>query len=166
MIALRFIFRIVHFLIFLLVAGQGFQSCSPKPEPITQHPHFLPGLWESTGNIRLYEEWWIIDDSTLMGKSFSINGSDTLMLETIELSQIGGRWVFEATASGQNEGMPVPFAMTDAADAMVFENPEHDYPNRIIYKLEADTLLFARTENLAGNKAKEFRFRKIGCTRF
>lgn len=165
MIASRFIFRIIHFLIFLLVAGQGFQSCSPKPEPMTQHPHFLPGLWESTGNIRLYEEWWIIDDSTLMGKSFSINGNDTLMLETMELRQMRGNWIYQALVAGQNEGKTVRFPMTDAKEAMVFENAEHDYPNRIIYKLEADTLLFARTENMAGNKSKEFRFRKIGCTR-
>lgn len=166
MIALCFIFRRVHFLIFLLVAGQGFQSCSPKPEPMTQHPHLLPGLWESTGNTRLYEEWWIIDDSTLSGKSFSINGNDTLMLETMELRQMRGNWIYQALVAGQNQGKTVRFPMTDAIDAMVFENAEHDYPNRIIYKLEADTLLYARTENLAGNKVKEFRFRKIGCTRF
>ncbi len=143
-----------------------FHACTLKPKPMIQHPHFLPGLWESTGNIRLFEEWWIINDSNLAGRSFSNNGNDTLLLETMELKQTGGKWFYVALVAGQNESRAVSFTMTDAADAMVFENPDHDYPNRIIYKLEADTLLYARTENMASNKVKEFSFRKIGCTKY
>ncbi|HMM12163.1 MAG TPA: DUF6265 family protein [Bacteroidales bacterium] len=130
-----------------------------------QHPHLLPGLWESTGNVRLFEEWWLPDDSTLLGRSFSVNGHDTLLIESMELSLRSGSWTYWASPVNQNEGRAIPFRMTDATDAMVFENPDHDYPNRIIYRLETDTLLFARTENMAGNKPKEFSFQKIGCTR-
>jgi hypothetical protein len=153
--------------VFCVLASSVVVSCKQTHSPMVQHPHLLPGLWESTGNIRLFEEWWLPDDSTLVGRSFSVNGTDTLLLETMELSQRSGQWTFWATPVTQNQGgRSIPFRSTDATDSMVFENPGHDYPNRIVYRLQADTLLHTRTENMAGNKPKTFTFRKIGCTRF
>ncbi len=153
----------LHGLSFLAI--WALTSCKPAHTPLVQHPHFLPGLWESTGNIRLYEEWWMPDDSTLTGRSFSVNGTDTLLIEQMELSYRSGKWTYWASPVNQNSGRAVPFALTETTDALVFENPKHDYPNRIIYKLAADTLLNTRIENMAGNKTKTFSFRKIGCAR-
>lgn len=36
----------------------------------------------------------------------------------------------------------------------VFENPEHDFPQRIIYRLESDGALFARIEGVVSGKEK------------
>jgi Domain of unknown function (DUF6265) len=40
----------------------------------------------------------------------------------------------------------------------VFENPAHDYPQRIIYRREGDSLV-ARTEDMAGGNGQDFRYR-------
>lgn len=143
----------------------GMFRCKPAHTPMVQHPHLLPGLWESTGNIKLYEEWWLPNDSTLIGRNFSLNGSDTLFTEKMELNYRGGKWTFWIRVHDNDNKEGVPFALQESAGAMVFENANHDYPNRIVYKLVADTLLDTRIENLAGNKSKVFSFRKIGCTR-
>jgi hypothetical protein len=36
----------------------------------------------------------------------------------------------------------------------VFENPEHDFPRRIIYRLEPDGSLFARIEGMPKGKLR------------
>jgi len=40
----------------------------------------------------------------------------------------------------------------------VFENPAHDYPQRIVYRREGETLV-ARTEDMAGGNGQDFRYR-------
>ena len=41
---------------------------------------------------------------------------------------------------------------------VVFENPAHDYPQRIAYRREGDALI-ARTEDMAGGNGQDFRYR-------
>lgn len=149
----------------LLMLLGSMTSCHQSAQKMVQHPHLLPGLWKNAGNISVYEEWSISNDSTLTGRAYSVNGSDTLVVETMELSLRQGLWTFWAEPVAQYNGRAVPFVKNDYPDAMVFENPEHDNPNRIIYRLEADSLLYVRIENFAGNKSKEFSFIKISCTR-
>ena len=55
---------------------------------------------------------------------------------------------------------PVEFRMKEAGDKrIVFENPQHDFPQRILYWREGDQLV-ARVEGTAGGKEKreEWRF--------
>ena len=54
-----------------------------------------------------------------------------------------GKVTYTPTVQGQNDNMPVTFTMTSKTDdAMTFENPEHDYPKKIVYrKVSADSLV-------------------------
>ena len=45
----------------------------------------------------------------------------------------------------------------------VFESPEHDFPKRIIYRLDADADLVARIDGGAGTDGREWRMRRIDC---
>jgi hypothetical protein len=51
------------------------------------------------------------------------------------------------------------------ATSIVFENPEHDFPQRVKYQLKTDGTLDARIEgNLKGRDARiEFPMRRASC---
>ena len=124
--------------------------------------HNLQGVWQAEEGPLLYEEWIIDDDSTLIGLSYSINGEDTLLLEKMRMVNKDGRLHFFARVPDQNAAEEIGFALVKLEkNRWTFENPDHDYPNRIIYELLSDTTLYARIENMKGNKQKEFRFKLV-----
>jgi hypothetical protein len=122
----------------------------------------IVGLWQSQGTIVFYEQWQMTDDSAFVGVSFSINGMDTLVLENMRIASEGQGLVYEATVPNQNKGRGIRFIQTEsAADRLVFENLQHDYPNRISYIMINDSILTTIVENSKGNKQKKFELKKI-----
>ncbi|NOU46458.1 MAG: hypothetical protein HOO86_05270 [Bacteroidales bacterium] len=137
-------------------------ACKPGRVPDQLMPARIAGLWKSEGNLVFYEQWDILPDSSLSGRGFSINGTDTLVLENLRIAKLNDTLYYFATVYKQNKGIEIPFKLVHSAgNRWVFENAKHDYPNRIIYQLESDTVLFARTENIRGNKPVEFHFKRL-----
>ncbi|MBS4062169.1 MAG: hypothetical protein KG029_17360 [Bacteroidetes bacterium] len=148
--------------IFFLFSVLLFSSCSNFLKEDSKTVFDLQGLWKSEGNILLFEEWLLKADSSLVGRGFSVNGSDTVIFERIRIAKKDGKLTYFANVSDQNQGKEIAFPL-DKVDfnKWVFENPEHDYPNRIIYTFTSDSTFTSRIENMRGNKQKEFRFKKI-----
>jgi hypothetical protein len=139
-----------------------FGSCNSGMKQDSKTIFDLAGLWKSEGNILLFEEWVIQPDSSLLGRGFSVNGNDTIIFEKIRLAQNNGLLTYFANVSEQNQGKEIAFVLVEnAINKWVFENPNHDYPNRIIYTFTSDSTFTSRIENMRGNKQKEFRFKKI-----
>lgn len=90
----------------------------------------LIGLWKmDTKRGALYEEWKVISDNKLFGRSYKVNGKDTMILERVELTLQNGNILYTPVAIGQNNEQPVPFRLSKLNDKKyVFENKEHDYP--------------------------------------
>lgn len=126
---------------------------------------WLIGTWENkTKRGSIYEAWMQKDDSTLAGRSYMIKGTDTMTVETISLEQRNGVLSYIPTMSNQNEGKPVPFKLTAASgDALVFENPEHDFPKKITYtRLSAGSLMAEISGPMNGQeKAIKFPMTKV-----
>ena len=107
---------------------------------------WLIGNWENQlEQGTLSESWEKANDSTFNGKSFFIKDKDTLNNETIVLSQKGNDLFYIPVVQGQNNNEPVIFKMTKAdAKQLVFENPKHDFPQKITYtKITADSIVAA-----------------------
>lgn len=106
---------------------------------------WLVGSWEQKLPDGIITETWTKeDDSTFSGKSFFIKQKDTIHLESIVLSQKGEDLFYIPTVSGQNNNEPVTFKLTsEAENNFTFENPAHDYPQKITYKKVNDTSLLA-----------------------
>lgn len=106
---------------------------------------WLNGSWgNSTPEGELSEKWVKINDSVMHGESyFVVGGKDTVFAETVELAETNGKLVYTVTVPGQNNEQPVPFEMTSATDKqLVFANPRHDYPSKIVYnKINNDSLV-------------------------
>jgi Domain of unknown function (DUF6265) len=94
------------------------------------------------------------NDSTFSGRSNFIAGKDTLSSETISLEQNGGNIFFIPTVKGQNNEQPVKFLLTySTMNQLVFENPEHDFPQKITYtQITKDSLLAEISGMMAGKQ--------------
>ena len=76
-------------------------------------------------------------------------------MEKISIYMSKGNLYYGATVSGQNEGKQVLFTATYIASGhLVFENPGHDFPTRIVYKLKDNSHLDV---NISGRDEEDTR---------
>lgn len=114
----------------------------------------LVGCWQRTDDKAL-ECWEAVGDS-LVGKGMAPDGhGDTTVFETLQLYWKDGVRIYAAKV-GQNEE-PILFRETTP---WTFENPEHDFPRKISYEFEADSVI---NVTVGGGEGIGFtwRFRKL-----
>ena len=93
---------------------------------------WLEGEWEKTDSLGTLKEIWIPkNDSTFAGQSYY-----TIHNEQIELIQDQDHLIYSATVKGENNNTAIPFQLTKDEDSLlIFENPKHDYPQKLEYRL-------------------------------
>lgn len=134
----------------LIIATVGAVARHPE-DSLFRKLWVLEGLWRmETGKGPLFEQWSRTDNSTLTGRSYRVNGTDTLILESIQLVNGPDGIDYVPTVPKQNDSMPVRFRLTQHEnDRFVFENMEHDFPQRIIYSVVTADSLVARVEGIS-----------------
>lgn len=119
-------------------------SCEKKTYPQLEQASWLLGNWgHAIPEGRFVEQWEQENDSVYAGKSFFIAENDTTFAEYIQLTEDHGKLKYIVSVKGQNGEEPVAFTLTQASDRqLVFENPQHDFPDKIIYrKISADSVV-------------------------
>lgn len=154
--------KIVSFL-FICTFLQG-QTFTNSGSPDGKNPGSLPigklswlvGKWQNhSENVVMYELWEKANDSVFTGKSFVIAAGDTVFSESIFLKEIGSDLFYIPSVSNQNEGKPVVFTLTTITDScFIFDNPKHDFPQRIVYCFNSNDSLLAYIE---GNKNGKYK---------
>ena len=124
----------------------------------------LEGTWKMVtkrGNI-ICEEWKKIDNNYLQNKGYMIKGNDTLVTERVALTNTKEGILYTSTVEDQNNKQPIAFKMTKNEDNIfVFENPEHDFPKRIVYKfITADSLHAFIDDGTAAGKKQNFYYKR------
>jgi len=152
--------NIIYIKSFLLFCCFSCQQKATTSAELEKANWFL-GRWENkTPEGTFSEEWKVENDSLLLGKSFFIKENDTLFSETVRLVQRGNDLFYIVTVPNQNEEKPVAFKLTSStSDFLVFENPEHDFPKKITYKLVTKDSLYA--EISGDGKSQGFPFKKV-----
>ncbi|WP_348813591.1 DUF6265 family protein [Flavobacterium maritimum] len=151
-------------LLLLLSAIVSCKNDSNKNEKINA-AQWLIGTWENkSADGNLEEIWQKVNDSTFQGQSYYIKAEDTLHFETITLQQIGDELTYSAAVKGQNNDKSVPFKLSgEAGKKLVFENPKHDYPQKISYsQITADSLV-AKISGVQQGKpsSEQFSMKKV-----
>lgn len=121
-----------------------FSSWVSKPQPTLDKASWLLGTWENkTSRGVIYENWCKLASEEYAGKSYKLNGQDTVVLETVRLLQEAGQLFYIPTVSNQNDGLPVRFSLQEQSPSkLVFANPEHDFPQFISYtRIGQDSLM-------------------------
>jgi hypothetical protein len=100
----------------------------------SQTPDFswLKGTWKLDGK-NVYEIW-SGEGNNLMGKSFKVVGSDTVLHEKMALRREGDDYFYVPDVA-ENKG-EVKFRMTTiTSDGFIAENQHHDFPKVIRYTI-------------------------------
>jgi hypothetical protein len=112
------------------------------------------GGWQRDKNTGNTHEFWVKqNDSTLLGKSYNIKGTDTTMLETVVLQLRQQKISFVATAADQNNNQPISFTLISSKNnTFIFENKTHDFPTQITYQFLPERKLRASINGIMDGK--------------
>lgn len=111
---------------------------------------WMAGCWEIPG--RYHENWMKPVGGTMLGMSRTIRDGKTVLHEYHLIRQQGAEIALNVLLAGAVKAVPFKLIRSSAAEA-VFENPEHDFPQRIIYRKESGGL-FARIEGTSKGKER------------
>jgi hypothetical protein len=152
----------------LAACGQGespeVQATEGTTENNIQKVGWILGSWYmDTPDGVISEEWSKADDSTYTGFGMMQSPKgDTLFSEHLKVSDRNGVLWYIPRVSNQNDGKEVLFKETAAsADSIVFENPEHDFPQRIVYHKTSDSTIHAYIEGVQEGKNRKEEFNYI-----
>lgn len=110
------------------------------------------------------EQWTTPGGGTMLGVSRTVRGGRTIEYEFVVIrAGTDGTLVYHAHPSGQASA---EFRLLRLAEReVVFENPAHDFPQRVGYRLEDDGALIAWIEGLSGGAVKRIPFpmRRVSC---
>lgn len=115
---------------------------------------WMIGTWRGDmGKGTFTEVWERKNDQLLIGQGYYIAGKDTLMYEDLRIQQFGAYWAYIPMI---NNGAPTMFVMIESKDnSVVFENKEHDFPQRIIYTRKEGIMTGRIEGNYKGQFSKE-----------
>lgn len=112
---------------------------------------WLTGSWmRKSSRGRVHEKWTLLSDRTFEGRSWRlVDGSET-PIESLLLVEMEDE-VFYIAKVAENP-YPVPFRLTALVDGRaVFENPDHDFPTKIVYARNDDGSMTVSTEGPDAN---------------
>jgi hypothetical protein len=99
----------------------------------------------------------------MLGMSRTVSGGSLLEHEFIVLREEGDRFAYEAHPSRQSAAV---FLSREIGDSTIlFENREHDFPQRIGYRRDGRDALAAWIEGSVNGKSRrvDFAYRRVAC---
>jgi len=132
---------------------------------LVQQLAWISGCWRQSGrgNRVVDEQWMTPRGGTMLGMSRTVRGDSLLEFEHLQILERSGRLVYHAEPSGQS---PADFVASAVSDTLViFENPEHDFPQRIIYRRRGTDSLVARIEGTRNGQTRgiDFPYARVSC---
>lgn len=100
----------------------------------------------------------------MLGTSRTVKKGKTVQFEFMELRYLtDGKLAFIAHPSSQRTTTFPVLRISDSE--AVFENPQHDFPQRVVYARAGDSKLKARIEGTRNGAVRviEFPMRRIAC---
>ena len=100
---------------------------------------------------------------TMLGMGRTVRGSTLVEYELVLIKEQEGRLAYEAHPSGQPTAT---FTATTASDgSVVFENPQHDFPQRVGYRRDGPDSLQAWIEGQISGKSRrvDFSYQRARC---
>ncbi|MDJ0645730.1 MAG: DUF6265 family protein [Flavobacteriaceae bacterium] len=144
--------KTIHLTIVLLLLTPCI-GCGQKSD--LQKVEFLIGNWKIEGK-ESYESWKK-ESNKLVGEVFKIKNGKKVLSETIEIKIVENQIIYAPTVFDQNEGKAIPFKLILPENNLFsFENPEHDFPKKIQYKILSKDELYI---SVLGQNDKGFSYK-------
>ncbi len=125
---------------------------------------WLGGCWEMASNGRTIEEQWTAPrGGVMLEMGRTVRDGRLVEHEFVVLREDGARLAYEAHPSGQPSAVFYAREWTDSR--VVFENPEHDFPQRVGYEQRGADSLGAWIEGTMNGKPRrvDFAYRRVAC---
>ncbi len=132
-------------------------------EKVFKKLYALEGTWKMNGKRGfIYEEWIKVNKDHLQNRGYIIKEGDAVVTERVALTNSKDAIFYTSTVEDQNDQKPIAFKLTaSAGHKYVFENPAHDFPRRIVYRLiSADSLHAFIDDGTETGKRMNFYYKK------
>jgi hypothetical protein len=139
------------------------QSPPQAAAPAVGDVGWIAGCWEfTTGDRHVSEYWMPAEGDTLIGMSRTVVGGKTTEWEFLVIRRGVKTVEYIARPSGQAEAI---FTATSiSAAAVTFENAAHDFPKKIVYARNGDSLVASIEGPMNGRTERiEFPYRQAAC---
>ena len=122
---------------------------------------WISGDWQTApGGRKLIEEHWTaVAGGSMMGMSRAVAGDKTVEFEYLRIEQRTDGIYYVAHPGARCPGTDFKLTSASATEA-VFENPQHDFPKRIIYR-KTDDGLTASIDAGEGSKGMSFVYKRM-----
>jgi hypothetical protein len=134
-------------LVLCVACGCAAQAPEPAGEDTSQLRElaFLVGSWVSRSeNAEVEEHWLAAKGGLMLGLNRTVTASGKTSFEYLRIEEREDGIFYVASPQG---GASTAFALVElSAGRALFENPQHDFPRRILYELEPDGTLRAHIE--------------------
>jgi hypothetical protein len=158
--------RLCSLLVAAAMASASGAAAQEKPVVTIDRVAWLQGCWESVSPQRTVEEQWMSPRGrSMIGVGRTVRGDRLVEYEMVVLREQDGRLAYEAHPSGQPSAV---FLSTSVGDGEVlFENPAHDFPQRVGYRRDGPDGLLAWIEGTRNGQVRrvEFPYRRVSCPR-
>ena len=153
--------RTRNLIVLLVLAASSAAAVEPEIDKVA----WLAGCWAIDGAEPGSEERWMpLAGGTLLGVSRTIRQGKTVAFEFMEIRHLpDGKLAFVGHPSGQATTVFTALRVGDSE--VVFENPEHDFPQRVAYAKDGESKLRARIEGTERGALRviEFPMSRTSC---
>jgi Domain of unknown function (DUF6265) len=125
---------------------------------------WMAGCWRQESSGRVVDEVWMAPRGDgMLGMSRTVAKGRIVEHEFLQIRVQEGRLVYVAKPSRQPEATFT--AVAASAREVIFENPAHDFPQRILYRLQPDGNLAARIEGTEKGQTRgiDFPMVRVAC---
>jgi hypothetical protein len=130
-----------------LLAGNARQAAKPSLDSLA----WMAGSWSGTSRgIEMEEHWTSPRGNSMVGIHRDVGKGRTLLFEFLRIEQQRDQIVYLSMPNGRSPATAFPLKELSGTRA-VFENPTHDFPQRIIYWKDGNDLR-ARIEGTMNGK--------------
>lgn len=121
-------------------------SCGPTENEFRDNFRWISGKWSGTVEGIQIVEHWVWNKHRYEGAGYHLSGEDTIFKESLFLEKYASKTAY-SVVFGDNG--PYTFGLKhNDGQVFVFQNPEHDFPSEVIYRLDSDSAI---TITLIGN---------------
>lgn len=156
-----------------LIASVFIFSCLVQSQDKAIDLGWMAGCWQMTNGKSVTDEQWMKPSGGMMlGISRMVKDGKASFFENMRFVEKDGSLFFVARPSMAKSDTffkfkSASFSVKTSAkfEQWTFENPEHDFPQRVIYRNAGKNEMFARIEGKINGKdeGEDFRYKRVKC---